>query len=77
MPSFLPCTICSSHALHVLCRFWKSFKFEAAAELTKVTIVFLNVSRGEDEQQLGVEQEVAEKGKGIYHKELHTKFCSY
>lgn len=26
---------------------------------------------------MAVEQEEAEKGKGIYHKELLTKYCSY
>jgi len=43
--------------------------------LKKVTTVFFNFYRDEDEQQFGVEQEEAEKGKGIYHKELLDNFC--
>jgi len=43
--------------------------------LKKVTTVFFNFYRDEDEQQFGVEQEEAEKGKGIYYKELLDNFC--
>jgi len=42
--------------------------------LKKVTTVFFNFYRNEDEQQFGVEQEEAEKGKRIYHKELLLQF---
>ena len=42
-----------------------------------MTIVFLNFDRDEDERLLCVEQEEAEKGKGMYHKELLFKYCSY
>jgi len=45
--------------------------------LKKVTTVFFNFYRNEDEQQFGVEQEEAEKGKRIYHKELLDNFCFY
>lgn len=69
MPSFLPST------LYVVVYVWKSLKFEAAADWK--TTVFLNVYRDEDEQQFGVEQEEAEKGKRIYHKELLDNFCFY
>lgn len=52
----------SFHPLYVVVYVWKS-EIRSCCRLKKVATVFFNVYRDEDEQQFGVEQEEAEKGK--------------
>ena len=57
-----PCTVFSSHALHVL---GIKLKSQNCSRLKRVTTALLNFDRNQDERQFGVQQEEAEKGKMI------------